>query len=132
MMWVCIPPITSYAVILYAAMLHLTEAIIIVFSRSADQSVPISALLDMMPNRYGVVLLMLSSAVMALATVVRKRLSPVAAVILLAPQQALARRAERRLRLRCRFRAGRRMGYRLDGRFVQRSRRGISWLQGAA
>lgn len=83
-----VPPITSYAVVMYAAMLHAIEGVIVWSTHSADGCIPIAGLLDKIPNRALLVGALLGSAIMGASTLYRRR-SPTATVLLLAPQQVL-------------------------------------------
>lgn len=83
-------PLTACAVVMYAALLHVIEAIMVMLSSAADGSLPIAALLWVIPNRVLLVGSMVLSALMAMSAISVKSHSTAKNVIfLLLPQQLL-------------------------------------------
>ena len=84
-----IPPISSYAAVMYAALLHVIEAVILITSGEADGSVGMAALLRAIPHRPALSALLLAASAGAFTVLgARHRsLPPWLAVVLLVPQQ---------------------------------------------
>ena len=83
-------PLTACAVVMYAALLHVIEAIIVMLSSAADASLPIAALLWVIPNRVLVVGTMMLSSLMGISAISGKpRLTAKEVIFLLLPQQIL-------------------------------------------
>jgi hypothetical protein len=82
-------PISSYAIVLYAALLHLIQALILLGSRTADGSIALHSLLAVIPDRRGLAASLIASSSAAFVVLSRRYLAPWLTVILLTPQQAL-------------------------------------------
>jgi hypothetical protein len=82
------PPISSHAIIMHAAMLHLIEALILLGSRSADGSIGLHSLLRLIPDPRGLAAALIASSMAGFVVLSRRYLSPWLTVILLTPQQA--------------------------------------------
>ena len=84
-------PITSWVVVLYAAMLHCIEALMFLTTTAANGSIGMHSLLGVAHNNAILIaIVMLMSATAAMYTVSPDRvISPMAVVMCLAPQQAL-------------------------------------------
>ena len=82
-------PISSYAIVLYAALLHLIQALILLGSRTADGSIGLHSLLAVIPDRRGLAASLIASSSAAFVVLSRRYLAPWLTVILLTPQQAL-------------------------------------------
>ena len=82
-------PISSYAIVLYAALLHLIQALILLGSRTADGSIGLHSLLAVIPDRRGLAAALIASSSAAFVVLSRRCLAPWLTVILLTPQQAL-------------------------------------------
>ena len=84
-----IPPISAYATVMYAALLHLVEAVILLNSHAADGSIGVHAMLQVIPDARGLAISLLASSACAFMVLFRSRSLPVwLTVVLLAPQQA--------------------------------------------
>jgi hypothetical protein len=84
-----IAPISSYAAVMYAALLHLIEALIVATTGVADGSIGVHALLRAIPNHYALAAALCGSSFAAFVVLWRGlRLSPLVSTILLAPQQS--------------------------------------------
>jgi|ERR1700731_289917 hypothetical protein len=82
-------PISSYAIVLYAALLHLIQALILLGSRTADGSIGLHSLLAVIPDWRGLAAALIASSSAAFVVLSRSCLAPWLTVILLTPQQAL-------------------------------------------
>jgi hypothetical protein len=82
-------PISSYAIVLYAALLHLIQALILLGSRTADGSIGLHSLLAVIPDRRGLAAALIASSSAAFVVLSRRYLAPWLTVILLTPQHAL-------------------------------------------
>jgi hypothetical protein len=82
-------PISSYAIVLQAALLHLIQALILLGSRTADGSIGLHSLLAVIPDRRGLAAALIASSSAAFVVLSRRYLAPWLTVILLTPQQAL-------------------------------------------
>jgi hypothetical protein len=82
-------PISSYAIVLYAALLHLIQALILLGSRTADGSIGLHSLLAVIPDRRSLAAALIASSSAAFVVLSRRYLAPWLTVILLTPQQAL-------------------------------------------
>jgi hypothetical protein len=82
------PPFSSFAAVMYAALLHVIEAMILLSSTAADGSIGMAALLRLLPDRRVLAASLIASAVAAFTVLARWSLPAWAAVLLLAPQQA--------------------------------------------
>lgn len=82
-------PISSYAIVLHAALLHLIQALILLGSRTADGSIGVHSLLAVIPDRRGLAASLIASSSAAFVVLSRRYLAPWLTVILLTPQQAL-------------------------------------------
>jgi hypothetical protein len=82
-------PISSYAIVLYAALPHLIQALILLGSRTADGSIGLHSLLAVIPDRRGLAAALIASSSAAFVALSRRNLAPWLTVILLTPQQAL-------------------------------------------
>ena len=81
-------PIASYAAVMYAALLHVIEAAILLATTSADGSIGMDALLWVIPHRFILVGMLLAASGAASSVILVGRRLPVGLVILLlAPQQ---------------------------------------------
>jgi len=65
-------PISSYAIVLYAALLHLIQALILLGSRTADGSIALHSLLAVIPDRRGLAASLIASSSAALRGAVEK------------------------------------------------------------
>jgi hypothetical protein len=83
-MW---PPLSSYAAVMYAAMLHIIEALIMLNSTAADGSIGMAALLGALPQRQVLAVSLICSSVCAFKVLVRQPVPPFVAILLLVPQQ---------------------------------------------
>jgi hypothetical protein len=83
------PPISSYAIVMQAALLHLIEALILLGSRSADGTIGLHSLLVLIPDPRGLAATLIASSSAAFVVLARRDLAPWLTVILLTPQQAL-------------------------------------------
>jgi len=54
-------PISSYTIVLYAALLHLIQALILLGSRTADDSIGLHSLLAVIPDRRGLAAALIAS-----------------------------------------------------------------------
>src|SRR6266446_102167 len=81
-------PISSYAIVMHAALLHLIQALILLGSRSADGSIGLHSLLGVIPDPRGLAAALIVSSNAAFVVLSRRYLAPWLIVILLAPQQA--------------------------------------------
>jgi hypothetical protein len=82
-------PISSYAIVLYAALPHLIQALILLGSRTADGSIGLHSLLAVIPDRRGLAAALIASSSAAFVVLSRRYLAPWLTVILLTPHQAL-------------------------------------------
>jgi hypothetical protein len=82
-------PISSYTIVLYAALLHLIQALILLGSRTADGSIGLHSLLAVIPDRRGLAAALIASSSAAFVVLSRRYLAPWLTVILLTPQQAV-------------------------------------------
>src|ERR1700740_1715696 len=82
------PPLSSYAAVMYAALLHVIEAVILLNSKAADGSIGMAALLRVLPDRRVLALSLMASSAGAFTVVGRRSLPASRAVLLLVPQQA--------------------------------------------
>ena len=84
-------PITSWVVVMYAAMLHGIEALMFLTTNAANGSIGMHSLLSLShQNAILIAIVMLMSATAAMYTVSPDRvISPLVVVMCLAPQQAL-------------------------------------------
>ena len=55
-------PISSYTIVLYAALLHLIQALILLGSRTADDSIGLHSLLAVIPDRRGLAAALIASS----------------------------------------------------------------------
>jgi hypothetical protein len=81
-------PISSYAIIMNAALLHLIEGLILLGTRSADGSIGLHSLLGVIPDPRGLAAALIASSSAAFVVVTKRYLPPWLTVILLTPQQA--------------------------------------------
>ena len=82
-------PISSYAMIMYAALLHLIEGLIVLTSHAADGSIGVHALLRTIPDHDGLAVALFASSLLAMIVLWRARAMPILLVpLILAPQQA--------------------------------------------
>ena len=83
------PPISSYAIVMQAALLHLIEALILLGSRTADGSIGLHSLLGVIPDPRALAAALIASSSAAFVVVTKRYLAPWLTIILLTPQQAL-------------------------------------------
>lgn len=69
-------PISSYAIVLYAALLHLIQALILLGSRTADGSIGLHSLLAVIPDRRGLAAALIASSSAAFVVLSRRYLAP--------------------------------------------------------
>ena len=82
-------PISSYAIVMQAALLHLIQALILLGSRSADGSIGLHSLLVLIPDPGCLAAALIASSTAALVVLTRRDLAPWLTIILLTPQQVL-------------------------------------------
>ena len=78
-------PISSYTIVLYAALLHLIQALILLGSRTADDSIGLHSLLAVIPDRRGLAAALIASSSAAFVVLSRRYLAPWLTVNLLDP-----------------------------------------------
>ena len=76
-------PISSYAIVLYAALPHLIQALILLGSRTADGSIGLHSLLAVIPDRRRLAAALIASSSAAFVVLSRRCLAPWLTVILL-------------------------------------------------
>ncbi len=81
-------PISSYAIVMHAALPHLIEALILLGSRSADGNIPMHSLLGIISDPRGLAAALTTSSMAAFVVLSRRYLAPWLTIILLTPQQA--------------------------------------------
>jgi hypothetical protein len=80
---------SAYGTIVYAALLHLIEAFIVLRGDTADGSIGISSLLRVIPNHQLLGCVLIASALAAIIAVTSvRRFKPVSIILLLSMQQA--------------------------------------------
>jgi|SRR5689334_9943867 hypothetical protein len=80
--------ISSYAIVMHAALLHFIEALILLGTRSADGSIGLHSLLNVIPDPRSLAAALIASSSASFVVLTRKYLTPWLTVILLIPQQA--------------------------------------------